>query len=202
VFSIGAGYRSPVKVENSGSATFSQIAQPLQTAFGGGQYKSPLLTTANFPAIVNLGLAYRPNKKLIIGLEIEWLGWSRFRNSKLDFQNEVPSAGFTDVSAPLNWNDTWLYKIGTEYRIDAHYTLRAGYAFIESRVPTETLSPSFPDTDSHSFTLGLGWQSGPFNLDAFYMVQFFEKITVSNDILNGSYDTFTHGLGLSIGYVF
>ncbi len=201
-FSIGAGYRSPIKIENSGTATLSRIAPTLQADFGGNRYHTPLRTTANFPEIVNVGVAYRANTKLTIGAEIEWVGWSRFRNSNLDFQKEVPSVGFIDLPVPFNWNDTWLYKIGVEYKINANYALRTGYAFIESRVPAETMSPSVPDTDSQSFTLGIGWQGDRYSLDAFYMIQFFEKITVNNDILNGSYDSFAHGLGLSLGYVF
>ncbi len=199
---IGAGYRSPVDIEHNGTATLSRIAPALQANFGGSRYKTPLRTWADFPEIVNLGLAYCPNQKLTIGVEVEWMGWSRFDTSRLDFKNEVPSAGFTDISMPLDWNDSWLYKIGAEYKIGDHHALRTGYAFVESPVPSKTLSPSAPNADSHNISLGYGWQGGRYSLDAFYMIQLFERISVNNPILSGSYDAFSHFVGLSMGYAF
>ncbi len=201
-FQIGLAYRSSIRVEQRGTAELNNIATPLQPLFGGETFRTDFTTRLKFPERLTLGLALHPRERLTLSMEVEWIRWSRFDRQDVNFDKEVPLAGFTDLSVDLNWHDTWLVKFGSEYEISDQWALRAGYAFVQSPVPEETLSPTSPDADSHNFSIGTGYRIGRINLDAFYMAAFFEKIEVNNNILSGTYSNFTHYIGLGIGYAF
>jgi long-chain fatty acid transport protein len=201
-FRIGLAYRSMIRVDQKGSAEINNIAPPLQPFFGGASFKTDFETQLDFPERLTMGMALKASKRLMISTEVEWIRWSRFDRQDVDFDTEVPAAGFTDLSVDLNWNDIWLLKIGGEYALSDRFVLRAGYAFVQSPAPEETLSPSSPDADSHNISLGASYRIGKIVLDLFYMAAFFESIEVDNDVLDGAYCNFGHYMGAGLGYRF
>ena len=201
-FQIGLAYRSAIHVDQKGSAELNTIAPSLQPLFGGGSFKTDFETQLDFPERLTMGFALQAFDRMTISTEVEWIRWSRFDRQDVDFRHEVPAAGFTDLSMDLSWKDTWLLKIGGEYQISDQLALRAGYAFVQSPVPEETLGPGSPDADSHNISLGAGFRFKRFDLDVFYMAAFFESINVDNDILDGTYCNFAHYVGVGIAYAF
>lgn len=200
--SLGLAYRSHVSVDQSGKAKLKNIAPALQPQFGGSNFKTNVDTTVDFPEILSLGIAYRPIKGLTLAFDVEYLRWSRFDKQELDFEDEVPAAGFTDITVEMDWKDTWLIKIGVEYELNQRFALRSGYSYIESPVPERTLSPASPDGDMHYFSVGLGCNTGKWVVDGFYGVTVFEDRRVNNNILSGKYENIAHNIGLSVGYRF
>jgi long-chain fatty acid transport protein len=200
--SLGFAYRSRIKVEHHGDIRLKNIAPALQTFFGGSEFETDVETPAEFPDIVSLGLAYRPDKRLTLAFDAELVRWSSFRRAELDLEKEVPQAGFTDSSTNLDWKDSWLIKLGLEYRMTDRFFLRNGYAYVESPVPDHTLDPGNPESDQHNFSAGFGYKTERMTIDFFYMAGFYEKRTVKNDILSGTYENTVHYAGVSVGYKF
>jgi long-chain fatty acid transport protein len=198
-WSFGVAYRSKIKVTHKEELELKHIAPQLQPLFGGASFKTDAETPMTFPEIVSLGVAYRPAKDWTLGLDLEWFGWSSFKNAKLNLDHEVPEANFTDSSAPLDWKDIWTIKAGTEYRMNEKVSLRAGYAYIKTQVPDHTLDASAPESDQHNFSVGFGYHMKTMVMDFFYMVGFFEDRKVKNNILSGTYENFNHYFGFSIG---
>jgi long-chain fatty acid transport protein len=201
-FSLGFAYRSRTNVDQSGTVKLRSIAPALQPLFGGSSFKTDVETTLRFPDDATAGVAFRPTESLTLAAELEWIGWSRFSSYDLDFEREVPAAGFADVSIPLDWRDGWVFKAGGEYKINPSYALRFGYAYVTTPVPERTLSPDNPDADQHNFSIGFGYASKGLVVDAFYNANFFMDRKVENSILSGKYESFRHFIGLSIGYGF
>jgi long-chain fatty acid transport protein len=201
-FSLGFAYRSHVSVDQSGHAKLNKIAPALQPQFGGSNFKTNVDTKVDFPETVSFGMAYRPTEKLTIAFDAEWARWSRFDEQRLEFEDEVPAAGFTDATVELDWSDAWAVKAGIEYQPNDRFALRAGYTFVETPVPESTLSPANPDADQHNFSMGCGCRIGKWVVDGFYNVGFFEDRKVNNDILSGEYENLAHYIGLSVGYRF
>lgn len=201
-FRIGLAYRSAIRVDQEGTAELNAIAPPLQPLFGGESFKTDFETQLDFPERLTMGMALKSFEHVTISAELEWIQWSRFNRQDVDFENEVPAAGFTDLSVDLDWKDIWLFKFGGEYQLSDRFSLRAGYSFVQSPVPEETLGPGSPDADSHNISIGAGCRIGPVDLDVFYMAALFESISVDNDILDGTYRTFGHYIGLGFGYHF
>jgi long-chain fatty acid transport protein len=201
-FSLGFAYRSGTKVDQSGTITVDGIAPGLQPLFGGSRFKTAVDTTIDFPDIVSFGIAYRPTRKLTFAVDCEWVGWSSFDKQELDLRDEVPQAGFSDSSTPLDWKDSWLFKAGAQYSVNDKLALRGGYVFVESPVPDHTLTPAAPESDQHDFAIGFGYKMTKAVLDFFYMAAFFEDNKVDNNVLIGEYENFVHYIGFSWGYRF
>jgi long-chain fatty acid transport protein len=201
-WSLGLAYRSKIEIDYSGHLEIKNIAPALQPLFGGSYFETGVHTSSDFPQVVSLGAAFRPSKKWTISLDAEWFGWSSFKESTLRVEHKVPEAGITDNTAPLNWKDVWTIKLGAEYKITEKFSLRGGYAYIQSPVPDLTLDPSNPDSTQHYFSIGLGYKTGKYILDFFYMAGFLEDREVQNPILTGKYENFVHQLGFSLGRSF
>ena len=201
-FSFGLAYRSGVKVDQSGKLKLKRIAPGLQPLFGGSQFKTDVDTDLDFPQIVSFGIAYKPSTKLTLALDAEWIGWSSFDEQKLELEDEVPSAGISDSTIDLDWNDVWTVKAGLEYRISDEVALRTGYTYVETPVPEKTLSPAYPDADQHMINVGFGYQANKWVADFFYTASLFEERKVNNSILSGKYESITHLIGFSFGYRF
>jgi long-chain fatty acid transport protein len=200
--SLGFAYRSRTNVDQSGTVKVRNIAPALQPLFGGSRFKTDVETTLHFPEDATAGVAFRPTERLTLTADVEWVNWSRFSRYDLDFEHEVPAAGFTDVSIPLDWHDSWLFKAGGEYKINPSYALRFGYAYVTTPVPEHTLSPDNPNADQHNLCIGFGYASNGLVVDAFYNPDFFVGRKVHNSILSGKYESFAQYVGLSVGYGF
>jgi len=200
--SFGFAFRSKVSVDQKGDAELENIAPALQSLFGGTQYKTDVETTVDLPEIVSFGIAYKPATGLTLAFDVEWVKWSRFDQQTLDFKNEVPAAGFSDILIDFDWDDQWLIKFGLEYYLTENFALRTGYAFVETPVPDHTLSPANPEADGHNFSIGFGYKIGKWIVDGFYQAEIFKDREVNNDILSGEYKNICHFFGLSVGYRF
>ncbi len=199
---FGFAFRSKVSVDQKGDAELENIAPALQPVFGGSQFKTDVETSVTLPEIVSFGIAWKPATRLTLAFDVEWVRWSRFNQQIIDFKNEIPAAGLSDILVDLDWNDQWLIKFGLEYYLNESFALRTGYAFVETPVPEHTLSPANPDEDGHNFSIGFGYKIGKWIVDGFYMVEIYKDRDVNNNILSGEYKNIAHFIGFSIGNKF
>jgi len=200
--SLGFAYRSRIKVTHDGDIEFKHIAPALQDSFGGSDFETDMHTPSTFPEIISFGIAYRPSERLTFELDLERVGWSSFKSADLDLEDEVPSANFSDSLTPLDWEDTWLIKVGAEYRLNESLALRGGYVYVETPVPDPTLDAANPNAVQHNFCIGLGYKIKKLVIDFFYNAGFHEDRKVKNEILSGEYENFIHSFGFSIGKKF
>ncbi|MCX5844195.1 MAG: outer membrane protein transport protein [Deltaproteobacteria bacterium] len=198
-FSFGLAYRSGVRVKESSTLSLENIAPALQPYFGGSTFNTDADTVIHFPPVVNIGMAWRPTKSLTFSFDAEWTGWSSFDRMDLRLRKEVPQAGLTSSSTSLDWKDVWVIKVGAEYQVTNQFSLRTGYAYVQSPVPESTLNPGSPEADRHLVSVGVGYKISRFTLDAFYMADIAKKRQVQNSTLSGKYESFTHTIGFSVG---
>lgn len=200
-WSIGAAYRSRVKVYYDGTMELSNIAPTLQPLFGAGGFSTTTNFTLTFPDTYSLGIAYRPSPRLTIALDAERVRWSTFKELRLDLEHEVPPALPNSITR-LDWHDVWWLKGGAEYRLNDTLTLRAGYNYMENPVPDSSFEPGDPDANQHDLTVGAGFRHGGLTIDAFFMAVFGEERTVSNSMIAGEFRSRAYLSGLSFGYAF
>ena len=120
----------------------------------------------------------------------------------LNLKRQVPQARFFNIPLDFRWEDSWQIKFGGEYKLNEKLSLRAGYAFVPTPVPGATLNPGNPDSDQHNICAGLGYKIRQWTVDAFYIAGFFHDRRINNAILSGTYQSFAHYTGLSIGQKF
>ena len=192
--SIGASYRSKVKIEATGTATFDQ------------NYNSPMLPNSDASANITLpatgfaGISCKPMKNLEVEFDYQYIGWSSYDTLAVNFTNPVLARS----ADPKLYKDTYILRFGGEYTM-GDVQIRAGYYFDHSPVPNETLEPLLPDSDRNGFNIGAGYQfTKSIHADISYMflkgAQRKAEQTVSN--INGTYNTYVNLLGINFGYNF
>jgi long-chain fatty acid transport protein len=196
---LGLAFRSAVTVDMEGDLTLANLAPPVESAFGGAFYQTPVATSSEFPAIFSFGLTYSPGEKWTLAADFELVRWRSFTTAELDVHQEVPPF-LVDTAVPLDWQDSRQFKLGLDYRCSQKLSLRSGYAYITAPVPDHTLAPGNPDADVHNLSVGFGYRTGRWTLDGFYDLGLYESRRVDNAILAGKYENRVHFLGFSAGY--
>ena len=201
-WSLGAAYRSKIRVRLKGNLHLRNLAPPLQPLFGGAAFNSDMSSPLTFPDILSFGVAYKGWRNITLTVDAEQIRWSSFRSQKLNLEREVPPVA-TDSTTPLRWRNIWTLRAGVELRLSGTTALRAGYAYVPSPVPERTLSPAAPDGTMHHFSIGAGRKlRDGLALDVFYTVGLAGKRNVENAILSGSYRNTNHYAGISIAQAF
>jgi len=166
-FSIGAAYRSSIKIDYEGEGKFTQrltgnaafdaaVAAGLQPILG----PQKVAVTIDFPASVNLGAAINLPADFRLSLEADWTEWSSFDQLFIDFDN----AAIPDLLRPTNWKDSWAYRAGLEKKW-GDFAVRAGYYKDKSPQPLADVGPILADADRNAFTLGVGYDTDRWGVD-------------------------------------
>ena len=200
-WSIGAAYRSKIRVRLKGDLHLRDLAPPLQPIVGGSAFNSDISSPMTFPDIISLGIAFRLPRATLT-FDAEQIRWSSFRNQELNLKREAPPVA-ADSSTPLDWRNIWTLRAGIEVPLSGATALRAGYAYVPSPIPEHTLSPAAPDGAMHHLSIGFGHKlRDGLALDVFYTAGIGRKRNVANAILSGAYDNTTHYAGVSIAQAF
>ena len=203
--SLGASYRHKVKVSYGGSATFSavstgdpQLDAVVAAALPAGSV--PVTTSIVFPAIASVGAAYTWNDWTVEG-DVNWYQWSTFDRLLLAFETRG------DLSQALveDYANSWQYRLGVERPLAGAWTVRGGYFFDQSPVPSASVSPLLPDSDRHGLALGASWKPGRWWVDAGSWIVLSKRRSTegqSRDRYDGVYEGHAVTLGVSVGYGF
>ncbi|KAF0220479.1 MAG: long-chain fatty acid transport [Geobacteraceae bacterium] len=207
--SFGASYRSDIKVDIDGDATFT-LPQGVPPQVAALLQNSPGKTDITFPQQVHAGIHYKGFDPLTLEIGMRWEGWSSFDQLTISLDN-----GQTSVTK-RNWKDVFAYNIGARYRLNDTATMLAGYLYGESPVSDDTFDPSIPDANTHVFSVGTDLDYKKFKVALAYAYQMFESRTKNNtvgdppppvppvtiDRANGTYDSSLHMVGVSLVYKF
>ncbi len=230
---FGLAYRSAIKHEADGDVTLSSVnADTLNQMLPGAGALAPLLegqmlgtsATIKTPDTLMLTGTWEATDQLRLSGLIRWANWSNFDD--LTLENSVPSglgmmAGqfgpggqalvgqVKEVTIENKWQDTWLFSIGADYRINSAFTVRGGLAYETSPVDDQsTRMAVIPDTDRVWFSLGASWyptQDLQFDVGATYLMGVGDK-DLYNDVNGkkvGKYDSLdAYLLGVQMQYRF
>jgi long-chain fatty acid transport protein len=211
--SFGLAYRSEITLHIKGDADFLATTP---TGFGAigltnaaifpfsrARAGSSASTDITLPDSLSLAVAWQPVDKLTLEFDAERTGWSAFKKLQISFDSPQ-FAAFNNKPDAKNWEDTWAYKVGSQYALTNMIDLRAGYAFDTSPIPDSTLGPELPDADRHNLSLGLGIHNSNTTLDLAYMWVHFVDRTVNNQDLqtlkgeNGTFKSDAHLFGANV----
>lgn len=215
---FGLAYRSAIEHEAEGTLKFgngvdlSQLGGPDLTKLNG--FVFDMSTTIKTPDTVMLTGTWEATDKLCLSGLIRWANWSNFDD--LTFENSVPpmvanlgGSAFAEKTVENKWQDTWLFSVGADYRINDAFTIRGGLAYETSPIDDQsTRMAVIPDTDRVWFSLGGSWhatQDLQFDVGATYLMGVGDK-----DLYNrvggekvGEYDSLdAYLLGVQMQYRF
>jgi long-chain fatty acid transport protein len=104
------------------------------------------------PQQVAAGVAVKPTGKVVVEAGVRWEDWDSTKELKVELDR--PVLGQTTDIIPRDWQSTWSYNLGGQYRLNEAVALNAGYLYGQNAVPGSTFEPLIPDTDAHLFTIG------------------------------------------------
>jgi long-chain fatty acid transport protein len=185
---VGVYYRSPFTLNFGGDARITSVVAPQIT----GTAYAPL----ELPQSVGAGYAWKPTDQFTLEGDVIWTDWATLKS--LSFTSGNPF--FNGQAIPANWESGWTFRVGTQYWLDKHWAIRGGYAYSQTSVPQETFSPIVPDSNYHLFALGLGYNADHWALDLAGNVIYRERrhiVSVSNPIVDGTWDNIMYGLMLT-----
>ncbi len=173
---FGLAYRSSIEHDAEGDFTFSNG----QGQFAGvNGYVFNMTTSIETPDTVMLTSTWETTDKLRLSGLIRWANWSDF--DELKIKNTVPGhvdsmthGAFREKTVINEWQDTWLFSVGADYRINDAFTVRGGLAYETSPIDDQsTRMAVIPDTDRVWFSLGASWyptQDLQFDVGATYLM--------------------------------
>lgn len=187
--SLGASYRSQVDIDVDGDLSLSVSPQSVSGK-----------TSITLPQQVFAGVAYRPVDRLTVEAGMRWEDWASFK------QLQIVIAGQPPVVSPRDWHGTYAINAGGKYRLNDAVSLMAGYLYGWNPVPDSTFEPAIPDSNTHLFCVGEETRFGRMTVALGYAYQLQEERSKTTNlygpVANGTYSSYLHLLGLSLGYKF
>jgi long-chain fatty acid transport protein len=180
-FSVGLTYRSQVNMNvKSGDATFT-VPASLDGNFPNGKFTAEL----PLPQVATLGLGFSVTSKLMLAVDINYVGWKAYDTLAFDYENK------------------FAFRLGGEYKVIEALALRLGMAYGISPVQDGYLTPETPDANRVIYTAGLGYTKNKFGVNAsFYFSSLKREGTNLETNLNGTYKTNVCIPGISLFYKF
>ena len=109
-------------------------------------------TELPLPTTVTWGVSYRPNDKWTMGVDLQWIGWSAYKDLNVSF-NEKELA-IDDIYSVKNYSNTLSARFGVEYNALRWLTARMGIYYDQSPVDSNYLNPETPSMTKIAYTFG------------------------------------------------
>jgi len=215
--SIGLDIRSGTEFEFEGTAVTTPatldfthpLAGPMSLPLPSGD----IAATLNTPLNVTLGFALKGEETTWVA-DIQWVGWSSYDTLAVDFATYVsPTDGSTRTAAPREYNNTYIFRLGMETVMSDNFMLRGGILYDVNPVSDKYVEPTLPDSDRLGLNIGFGYKlTDNISIDVAYMYLIFMEREITNSSLgagypapydvnlNGTYNSYSHLLGVNFSY--
>ena len=191
---VGLNYVSKVKHHLTGNST---LAMPGLTV--GSDNATADIT---LPATTSLSIVHDLNPCWTLLGNVSYNQWSVIKYITLnniasvmpDLINKklIPTKG--SVTLPENFRDTWRVAIGTNYKLNDHWLLRAGLGYDQTPVANEDRGVRLPDGDRIAVSLGTHYQpTKAIGLDVGYTHLFIKDGDIDHTVPIGSSQVHTVG---------
>ena len=148
-----------------------------------GEFKADL----KLPNIVGIGYGVELGKSVQVEALLEWLQWSAN-------DSQTVTTGPTTTPFVNNWDDTFTFGLGGSWFATDSLIVRAGYAYLPSPIPDDTISPLLPDSDRQAISVGLGYALGRHIFDVAYTFSIYSD---RSNTPSGTYDIDSNLIGMT-----
>ncbi len=146
--SIGVDFRSQIMMKlEDGDATFT-VPSALSTNVPAENKFSAELP---LPANLDFGFAYQFNDQFLLAAEINWIMWSTYESLDFEFEENGEMLNSTN---PRQYKDSWIPRIGAQYKLNDIFTFRAGMYYDPSPTNENYFTPETVSLNTIAFTLG------------------------------------------------
>ncbi|MDO4162049.1 MAG: OmpP1/FadL family transporter [Pseudomonadota bacterium] len=131
---------------------------------------------------------------------VKYTQWHRF------YTFPALSSGTGNLDVDYRWKDAWSFSLGQDYYLNDNWTLRAGLAWDETPVPSNTYRTNrIPDTDRLWASFGFSYTTGNHQFDLGYAHLFMMHGKVWNSDsgdVNAKYRSYSNMYGVQYQYRF
>ena len=185
---VGLSYRSSIKQQLSGNASFSGTL-PQFSSFG-LFVNTGVTADVDLPQSASLSIWQDLGERWSIMADATWTGWSSFKELRIQYDSFQP-----DTVVDESWNDSWRYALGVDFRPDNNWTLRLGTAYDQTPIPGAShRTARIPGEDRIWASIGIGYKFTPsLGVDVGYAHLFvddpqIDETSASAGNLSGEYD--------------
>lgn len=144
---FGLAYRSAIEHNAEGDFTLSSPRL---------NHTCDAEATVKTPDTIMLTSTWEASDRLRISSLIRWAKWSNFKN--LTIKNSNTGAALSNVEN--DWEDTWLFSVGADYKLNDAWTVRGGVAYEKDPVSdNKNRMAVIPDTDRLWLSFGATWHA-------------------------------------------
>ncbi len=197
---IGLSYRSRIRYQVTGSATFSNSPALL------GNLNTGVSLNLEMPDSASFALQQKLGQNWTLLADVTWTGWSSIKDLTI-----VRTNGTVLSSTPENFKDTMRYGVGVTYRSSDSSSLKMGLAYDETPVNNTDRTPRLPDQNRTWLSFGGQYRfSKDSTLDVGYAHLFIKDTTINQNagnttafgLISGTYKASVDILGVQFAYRF
>lgn len=199
---IGISYRSQIKYTLSGNSAFTNVPAPL--AANPSFQNSAATADLTVPDSASLSVFQTFGDKWELMGDVTWTHWSVFDQLVVNFANGAPSN-----ITPENWQNSWRFSLGLNYKFNESWKLRTGVAWDQTPVPNAQMRTArIPDNSRTWLAVGGSWSFAKgASLDFSYAHLFVPSTPIDrteqfSGVLIGSYDNSINILSVQVVYSF
>ncbi len=185
---LGLSYRSKIEQNLTGKAQFRDTI-PQLSSFN-FFVRTDASADVDLPQTVSLSIYHDISDRWSLMGDVTWTGWDNFDELRIEYDSLQP-----DTVVDENWDDTWRFALGVDYRFNSRWTLRAGTAYDQTPIPdAEHRTARIPGDDRIWASLGFGYQATPtLGIDVAYSHLFIDDPKInyreaSTGTLSGEYE--------------
>lgn len=148
---VGLAYRSHIAHNADGHTTLD--------INGMGSLTSDMKVRIKTPDTITLSATWEATDALRLSGTARWSKWSNFKSLSLD-NSGFGSAPAIDPHSTItnNWDDTWFFSVGADYKLNGQWTVRGGVAYDQGPVENQYRMAVIPDTDRVWFSGGASYK--------------------------------------------
>lgn len=203
---LGLSYRSAVKYQLQGSASFSNPTVTVAGALGPtvaalaagvnaqATFDTGVSAEVKLPPVANVSYFHQLTPQWDLLVDLQWTGWSTIETLRF-----VRANGTTLQSTPENFKDSWKLAVGANWRLGGPWTVKGGLAYDQTPVRDAFRTPRLPDSDRTWLAAGLQYRpAAPWRLDVGAAYLWGKRATIHENaaasgggVLDGHYNNHT-----------
>ena len=128
-----------------------------------GSLTSDMKVRIKTPDTITLSATWEATDALRLSGTARWSKWSNFKSLSLDNSGFGSAPAIDQIAATHstitnNWDDTWFFSVGADYKLNGQWTVRGGVAYDQGPVENQYRMAVIPDTDRVWFSGGASYK--------------------------------------------